>query len=276
MINNEYGYSFELINFDKGIFDEGIDATYVIHLKDNGRLDHIKEQLLKFRPTKVCYILINEGYKNNNKKKYIDTPDKDLRDCNFTIFKHAYEKKYNNILIHEDDFFYDEKVFINTNKYNINKFMLENINNEFIYYLGCIPFILNKVNNNHNKLIIGYTSHAIIYSKKIIDKLITINPETIKLVYDNFLCIDPIFENIKYTYKIPLCFQLHDITENAKDWLSLNIYFNKKDIKENLLLNVLNDIVFDINKKIMIDILKLNKEKNLKFFIETLYNLLKF
>lgn len=277
MINEtNNGYTFEIINFEKGIFDESIDATYIIHLKGNGRLESIKKQLNKFKPTKVCYILFNDGYKNSNKKNYIDTPDKDLRDCNFTIFNDAIQKNYNNILIHEDDFFYDDKILLDEHKNNLNNFMLENINEEFIYYLGCTPVILNRINKNHNKLILGYEAHAIIYSRSIMNKILKLNIEKIEYLYDNFLCMDHLFLNKKYTYKIPLCFQLHYLTENSKDWLSLNILLDKNEISKNIFLNFINNIYYETNKTIMIDILKLNKEENLKIFVENLYKILPF
>jgi hypothetical protein len=269
MIN---GYRFETINFTNGIFDESIDATYIIHLEGNGRFDLLKEQLYKFTPSKICYILFNEGYKKGNKSKYIDTPDKDLRDCNYTIFKDALEKNYNNILIHEDDFFYDEKIWMDDHIKNINNFLLENKNNEFLYYLGCVPIVLNKYKINHNKITIGFTTHAVVYSKNLVKKILDINIETINLIYDNFLCFNPLFIDKKFTYKIPICFQLHDITENSKDWLSLNYFMDRNDILNNNLLNSLNSLYFNINKIIIIDILRLNKEKNVKEFIELLYD----
>ena len=264
-------YKFEIIEFKDGIFDKSIDATYIIHLEGNGRLELLKEQLYKFKPSKICYILFNKGFKKANKEKYIDTPDKDLRDCNFRIFKDAKEKNYNNILIHEDDFFYDEKILLDEHRNNINNFLLENINNEFIYYLGSNPIVLKKINTNHKKLIIGFAAHAIVYSKKIFIKILDIKKEDINLIYDYFLCFNPLFFDKKFTYKIPLCFQLHDITDNAKDWLSLNFFMDKNEIINNNILSILNNIYFNINKTIIIDLLKLNKEKNIKEFVENLY-----
>lgn len=265
------GYKFELINLDEGIFDKSIDATYIIHLEGNGRLESLKEQLYKYKPTKICYILFNEGYKKGNKEKYIDTPDKDLRDCNFRIFEDAKEKNYNNILIHEDDFFYDDKILLEEHGKNINNFLLENINNEFLYYLGSVPLVLKKININHNKLIIGFTTHAIVYSKNLFIKILDLNKEDINILYDHFLCFNLLFLEKKFTYKIPICFQLHDITDNAQNWMSLNFFMDKNKIINNNLLNFLNNIYFNINKSIIIDLLKLNKEKNVKEFIEKLY-----
>jgi hypothetical protein len=267
------GYKFEKIKFEKGIFDISIDATYIIHLTCNGRLESIRNQLNKYTPTKTCYILFNEGYKTNKKKIYVDNEDKDLRDCYYTIFHDAIEKNYNNILIHEDDFFYDDKIL--NNKYNndINNFLLEKKNEKIIYYLGCIPFLLNKFNSKHNKVIFSAESHAIIYSRPIINEIIKIDREKINCLYDNFLNTNNLFKNNKYTYIEPLCFQLHEITENSKNWLSLNFFLDKNIISNNIFLNALNKIYFEINKEIVINILKLNKEENLKSTIQYLYKI---
>ena len=52
-------YHFEKIIFDKGLFDNCVDATYIIHLEGNGRYDDIMQQLTKYQPTKITYILFN-------------------------------------------------------------------------------------------------------------------------------------------------------------------------------------------------------------------------
>jgi hypothetical protein len=59
-------YTFKKITYQKGIYDESVDATYIIHLKDNGRIDHIYEQLTMYHPTKVVYIVYNLGFKKDS------------------------------------------------------------------------------------------------------------------------------------------------------------------------------------------------------------------
>ena len=95
--NNSKCYSFTYIKYDNGIFNETVDATYVIHLKGNGRYDNIIKQLNEYHLTNDVYILLNHGYKKCNKTKNIVYPADDLIDAFFQIFKHASEKKYDNI-----------------------------------------------------------------------------------------------------------------------------------------------------------------------------------
>jgi hypothetical protein len=114
-------YTFKKINYDKYLFDESISATYIINLVNNGRLSSIENQLKYFKPTKIVYILFNKGYKNCKKDKCINTPALDLVDAFLTIFKHSKNNNYKNILILEDDFFFDVKIN--------NTLIINNINN---------------------------------------------------------------------------------------------------------------------------------------------------
>ena len=95
-----------------------VDATYIIHLKGNGRYKNIKKQLKQYSLTKNIHIVINKGYKKY-KKTNIDSPAKDLIHAYMFCFEHA--KQYNNILILEDDFMIDPR--LHNHKDNINNFV---------------------------------------------------------------------------------------------------------------------------------------------------------
>ena len=64
-------YEFKKFKFDKGLFDETVDATYIINLVGNGRYDNIINQINKYKPTSQVYILLNQGFKKCNKTKHI-------------------------------------------------------------------------------------------------------------------------------------------------------------------------------------------------------------
>ena len=85
-------YRFEKRTFDKGFLDDAIDATFIIHLEGNGRLEHINYELTKYHPSKTVYILFNKGYKNCVKPTHVQNPPSDLVDAYMTIMKYA-EKK---------------------------------------------------------------------------------------------------------------------------------------------------------------------------------------
>ena len=216
-------YRFEKIEFINGLLD--LDATYVIHLENNGRLDHIKSQLNEFHPTKLVYILYNKGYKKCNKDAYIDKPPLDLADAYLYIFKDAQEKNYKNILILEDDFIFNKKIKDKKVQQHIMNFI--NNKNYDIYALGLIPGIQRVYDNTTNICVIGGCTHALIYSRNCINKVLQ---EDKRKIIDWDLYTRNTFR--RYIYNEPLCYQTFPETENQKHWgnniiVKINLYVNK-------------------------------------------------
>tara|TARA_B110000858_G_scaffold197147_1_gene257853 strand:- start:5149 stop:5961 length:813 start_codon:yes stop_codon:yes gene_type:complete len=206
-------YKIKTINKNKGVFDNSIDATYIIYLEGNiKRLNSIKEQLSNITPTKKIHILINKGWRKSKKNSYITNTAKDLVDCNITCFRHAKKYNYNNILILEDDFIFD-----NINNFDssiINNFLKDNINNKISFYLGTLPFVFIPYSKYIYRGIINIYTHSVVFTKKIREDILNYNYKTI-------FCWD-IFQNYynynKYYYHKPLCFQIIEETDNSKNW----------------------------------------------------------
>lgn len=205
-------YRFEERKFSDPIF-KNVDATYIIHLEDNGRLPHIESQLSEFHPTEKVYILFNKGYKKCKKKDYIDKPPKDLVDAYYTIFNNSREKKFNNILILEDDFIFDEKIKDKEHSESIDEFI--NNNKNFVYYLGTLSVIQMFFFQKNNRIVLSCGSHSIIYSKKFTDYLLDNVQQVTVEDWDIFLHLN--FCN-RFKYHKPLCYQLFPETENSKYW----------------------------------------------------------
>ena len=221
-------YKFVEYNFDKALLDESIDATYVIHLENNGRINNILEQLYKYRPSKKVYILYNKGYKKCNKILSKNIPDKDLVDCNFKIFKHSKVLNHNNILILEDDFIFSDKIKNKEILNDLNLFLNEHNNTKFIYYLGASPVFSIPYKINHYIPLFIATTHSCIYSKNTREYLLNNENKIVNSwnFWDIYLNED---RNIsKYHYKYPLCYQTFPVTENQKHWkVSNNNLINK-------------------------------------------------
>jgi hypothetical protein len=208
-INNTC-YKFKKIIFNKGFLDESVDATYIIHLENNGRLESIYNQLKQYIPTKIVYILFNKGYKKCKKSEYVIDTGYDLIDSFITIFKDSKNKNYNNILILEDDFFFDIKIKDKKICDNINNFIINRKNKSYLYILGCIPTLSTYYNDHTSIVFLKMGTHAIIYSKKLIDNVLEkkqINVDDWD-TFTNLKCI-------KYMYNEPLCYQLFPTTENS-------------------------------------------------------------
>lgn len=215
-------YSLEIINFKNGIFDRSIDATYIIHLLNNGRYDSIKDQLYKIKLTKKNYILINKGYKNCTKILNEQKPYSDLVDCYLTIFENAKEKNYDNILILEDDFLLDNNL-LNKNNINninnINNFLINNKNNNIVYSFGILPFIVIPYDYYNYKVLFSSGTHSMVYTKKMRNNTLLMDRIKIK----DWEIFTHKYAN-KIMYNTPLCYQLFTITENSSSWKDYYFY----------------------------------------------------
>jgi len=242
---NYHSYNFELIEYVNGFFEGSVvDATFIIHLEGNGRYESIKNQLEMYKPSKKVFILHNKGYKKSQKQEYINNTAKDLVDAYITIFKYSQNNNFKNIFILEDDFIFDEKVLDNKNTNIINGFIHSKENEPFIYYIGCLPYVIKNHNHNHYEVLISTGSHSVIYSNKFIMNLLNNFDQRDLKDWDIF--INTIYyHNIykRYMYKECLCYQPFPETENFKNW--------GKDVLPNL--HVL-PILYD-NNNICIDIL---------------------
>ena len=207
-------YRFERINYNKGFMDNSIDATYILHLEGNGRLESIQTQLKKFQPTKIVYILFNKGFKKCKKNLSKQEPPIDLIDAFLQVFKDAKTRNYKNILILEDDFIFNNKIKDPKIINDINIFINEKSNESFMYMLGTLPHFQIPYKSKHYKLFISTGTHACIYSKKLRDKMLE------KVKFNEIIDWD-IHTNLnyrRYIYIIPLCYQLFPETENSKYW----------------------------------------------------------
>jgi hypothetical protein len=186
------------------------------------RNNHIEEQLKKFIPTKIIYIVHNQGYKNCSKILPKQSSDYDLIDANLNIMNHSINNKYNNILILEDDFIFNDKIKNKNILNEIYKLFKIRENNEFYFNLGPMPYLFYPhlfIFNNIYRGIIALCTQGIIYNKKIRESIIKKN---INIGYDLFLTLN--YEN--YFYRTPLCYQTFPMTENQNNWCN-SLYLSK-------------------------------------------------
>ena len=209
-------YRFEERKYNDGIFSKKrnlINATYIIHLVGNGRLTKINSELNKIHPTNQLWILHNKGYRVCHKDN-IDNPSDDLVECYYQVFRHAAAHGYENILVLEDDFFFDETfhedpMIIDS----ISDFMIAKKNTDYMYLFGCLPLLQIPIGDHRRSL--SLATHACIYSKKCRDRILLSDQQTIGDwdVWHNL-------HTKKYIFYKPLCYQLFPHTENQQGWLS--------------------------------------------------------
>jgi hypothetical protein len=222
-------YRFEKILIDKPVIFKSIDATYIIHLEGNGRIEHIMIQLSKITPSKIVYIVFNKGYKKCKKESFINTTNRDLVDANIKIFTHSNEMNYNNILILEDDFIFED--ISENDSIEVDKFLIKNKNKDICYLIGSLPFIIIPTFDlNHWKGFFTGGMHSVIYTKQHRINILKMDQSKIK-DWDK----KDFFKLKKYVYKKPLCFQTFPITNNRKNWHDSNIMNYFTDIFINTL-----------------------------------------
>ena len=222
-MENEHCYKFILYKEKEGILDECVDATYIIYLKNNGRLENIKNQLEKVHPTRITYIVENVGYKKCDKKLIQQSSNVDLVDGYFQIFNHAKKNNYNNVLILEDDFIWNEKIKDPT----ISKDICNFVNNEesnFIYYLGCMPLVKINMGTNHLRTFMQGGTQSVIYSRKVREQILKSNKDAIT---DWDANLTMFVRPNSYCYKSPLCYQTYPLTDNQQAWPN---YFGIKQL----------------------------------------------
>lgn len=213
MEENRPCYQFHLRTYEHVLFQK-VDATYIIHLKDNGRESSIEEQLSHYQPTHLVYLMENQGYKTCPKKLQAYKPGYDLTDAFLQVFRHAALHHYNHILVLEDDFLFTSSPSLPSSCTEIDTFLQKD--SKFMYYLGCIPYLQSTGFSNHNQLYLSTGTHACIYSKALRTHLLEHTQSEI-VDWDAFHTMN-LWHYPRYIYHQPLCYQLFPPTENSKHW----------------------------------------------------------
>jgi hypothetical protein len=238
-------YTFEKLNYESGLLDTNVDVTYIIHLENSGRYDNIIKQLEKIKPTKTVYILLNKGYSKCNKVG-IKSSYADLTDSYLQIFKHAQQQNFGNILILEDDFIFSEKIKEKEHITNINNFLEKKSGDNFIYFLGAIPWLLVPYDSYNFRCMLSTGTHSIIYSKSHRDDFLeNFNRKMLVTDWDVNYNINLTSRFIYYT---PLCYQVFGSTENSKQSKFQNKY-----------LSFLSDLFTYFNYNVIFRILGMDK-----------------
>ena len=212
MISNKHSYRYEYILSKNGLFDNYINVAYILTMENSTRRNDYMEQIKKYNPHSMIIIQHNKGFKKSKKQLYKQNTVHDLNDAYYHAFLHAKSNNYTNILIFEDDFFFD-----NVEKKDVHEIgIFINSNDYHIYNLGPILNIgINETLYHKNNIIIT-SSHAVIYNKSYFDYYI----EHYNKQNSNAAC-DEMWIDIylkKYSYYKPICFQLVIETENSKNW----------------------------------------------------------
>lgn len=202
-------YNFKELHFKYGIYDNSIDVSYILTLKNSPKIKNIHKQLTIAKPTKKIFIVVNDGFKKCSKELPIQNKKYDTMHSYIEIFKHAKKNNYQNILILEDNFIFDKEITYLKHTTKINDFCSKNKNEHFILSLGSLPIVIFPYNEYFYKSIISTGTYSMIYSRPFIDKTLN-QKENIKNIHDWNYYTNKTFKH--YIYYIPLCTQLFNNT----------------------------------------------------------------
>ena len=195
------------------LFDSILDATYILHLEGNGRLLDIRKQLVQNLTSSNVFVVVNKGYKKCKKPDWVNITCRDLIHFNFEIFKHAKEAHYENILILEDDFFFDERIHNNKVKNDIITFVKRmSSHDKFVYTMGCLPILIMPVTVDLLHYNGFFTAtHNILCNRKYRENVLKNYDPALIRDWDEFVMTT-------YMYHEPVCYQLFPKTENRENW----------------------------------------------------------
>ena len=235
---NNYCYKLFNYNLNNGFLDDSVDITYIITM-DNSKERHenIKNQLNILAPTKNIIVVYNSGFKKCEKKYFNKRINISVEDLTYTymyIFNDS--KRYNRILILEDDFFLIKENLKSKDKKNINNFLINN--NPNIYYLGCVPYLINPITlfSYNLNVMLDATTHSVIFNRKIRNRILNLYVKKKLKIFDIDLLTCFKIKN-KYTYYKPIYIQYFEETENKQNWgygienNSISLFINKFIIK---------------------------------------------
>ena len=217
-------YTLKHYKYTDGIFSKHIDATYILYVSGSSRMTSIMSQLQTYHPTDNVYILINKPFKYCRKNLIRDRVGYDIIDSNMQIFKHAKQNDYSNILVLEDDFIFSSEIKNTEHVDNINSFLNQYKDTDFIYQLGSAP-LLSIPYNSYTYITFSLAAHANIYSRK--SYMRHLNDYDNKMTsYKHLGGLDTyaIINNVTYwnvfMYYKPLCYQIYTFTDSRKEWNS--------------------------------------------------------
>lgn len=221
---NQDDYCHEKIKleFQKGLYDSSIDATYILYLDGNiDRYNKIMNQIKKYQPTKNIFIIKSKSYKkcNKNDNIIINSVFNDIIYTHLEVYAHAENHNLQNILILEDDFIFDEDIANAINIKEINNFLIKKKNQNFMYFFGGCPIIVYPtINLYHYKCLYIYALHGYVISHKFRQKILSLNKQ--KFVNDLNFETNLGKNSNQYMFYKPLIYQMFPATENKKIWSS--------------------------------------------------------
>lgn len=221
---NDHCYHVDTLTFQKGLLDNGIDAVYILLLKGSDRTAKAYSQIHAYKLSKKYHVIVNSGYKKCNKQLCDQKSFYDLMDANVYAMKHADKMGYENVMILEDDYVFDDRIRDPVVISDLVGFWKNRLFH--LYSLGSVNWIQTDIFTKHPKIINSGSTHSMVFSKmgrsQILrefrrDPCMKSPPN----LFNGFMGHDWWYNFVvvhKYVYYKPLCYQTFPLTENREVW----------------------------------------------------------
>lgn len=208
-------YSYETLEFENPTFKQ-IEKTYILTMQNSSRREQYIAQLHKYKPTATVIVQNNKGFRSCSKPSWVTNSAMDLWHANLTVLQQHFEKEDTPILVLEDDIEFLDDFFMLAP--GIEEFVSNRANATELYSLGSIPLLSYRSKHEHNRMQLGATSHAWIYTKKGYQKIAN-HHKFLFHVHD----LEITSKLVTFVGSKPAAIQKMTHTENSQTWNFLNI-----------------------------------------------------
>jgi len=169
-------------------------------------------------------VIVNPGFNKCDKQLCDQKPYYDLMDANVYAMKHADKMGYENVMILEDDYVFDNRIRDPSVISDLVEFWKNRLFH--LYSLGSVNFIQSDIFTKHPNIIYSGATQSMVFSRvgrsQILREFLN-NPclETPLKVLSDFKGHDLWYNfavNHTYSYYKPLCYQSFPDTENRAMW----------------------------------------------------------
>ena len=197
--------------FDRDV----VHACYLLTMENSSRTGRAIEEFQKHGLTPELIVQVNKGYKQCAKANlYSNNPAYDLAHALRHVFQDALDKRFERILVLEDDFFFEKPLAPDT-VHEIQTFLRDS--NPHVYNLGytCLSPPWDTF-NSHPNCLITLAAHAVIYNSEYMRYVLSLTEQDWR--HHNG-AVDQVWHRRgirRHSYKEPLVFQPVTATDNAR------------------------------------------------------------
>ena len=145
-----------------------------LYLAGSPRIKSIKQQIEKYPLTKTIYILHNPGYKKVKKPLPRQNAEADIAFSHIVACEFGIKHDHDKIIVLEDDFIFENTLLVDGVSEEIEKVYFSKSKGGSLFSGFVLLFLAFPValDTKHWRVILGGTTHAIIHTRKGMERMI--------------------------------------------------------------------------------------------------------